>query len=96
VEDIELNDGVARVYIDEFKSIGDGKLYKGQWNKKTGLKDGVGVQLWKDGSKYEGMWSNDLCNGRGRMTHANGDIYEGAWKNDKANGYGVFVDVNNA
>lgn len=44
------------VYIDEFKDVGDGKLYKGQWNKRTGEREGAGIQFWPDGSKYEGMW----------------------------------------
>lgn len=91
-----LSDGVQRVYIDEYKDVGDGKLYKGQWNKKTGERDGVGIQFWPDGSKYEGLWKKDKANGKGRMTHANGDIYDGEWKDDKANGFGTFVDSNNA
>lgn len=33
----------VRVYIDEFKDVGEGKLYKGQWNKKTGEREGVGI-----------------------------------------------------
>lgn len=44
-------------------------------NKKSSMRDGLGVQLWPDGSKYEGMWRSGKCNGKGRMTHANGDIY---------------------
>lgn len=32
-----------RVYIDEFKDVGDGRLYKGQWKKKTGERDGLGI-----------------------------------------------------
>ena len=67
--DLEVEDGVERVYIDEYREVGEGKVYKGQWNKKTGEKDGVGVQLWPDGSKYEGTWRRDKANGRGRMTH---------------------------
>lgn len=81
------------MYIDEFKDVGEGKLYKGQWNKRTGERDGVGIQFWSDGSKYEGQWQLGQANGRGRMTHSNGDVYEGAWLRDKANGFGVFIDV---
>ena len=44
-------------------------------SKKNNLRDGLGVQLWPDGSKYEGMWKVGKCCGIGRMTHANGDIY---------------------
>ena len=46
-------------------------------NKKSQLRDGLGIQLWADGSKYEGMWREGRCTGKGRMTHANGDIYQG-------------------
>ena len=42
-EEANVNDGIERVYIDEYKDVGDGKLYKGQWNKKTGERDGVGI-----------------------------------------------------
>ncbi len=84
--DIAQSDKIQRVYINEFKDVGDGRLYKGQWNKQTGERDGVGIQLWPDGSKYEGLWKKDKANGKGRMTHANGDVYEGEWKDDKANG----------
>lgn len=83
---------ISRVYINEFKDVGEGRLYKGQYNKRTGERDGVGVQIWPDGSRYEGLWRRDKANGRGRMTHANGDMYEGDWKEDKANGKGVFLD----
>jgi hypothetical protein len=96
VDEYHIQDEIERVYIDEFKDVGGGKLYKGQWNKKSGDRDGVGIQFWSDGSKYEGMWRRDRANGRGRMTHANGDIYDGNWVDDKANGYGVFIDINNA
>ena len=44
-------------------------------NKKTNQRDGLGVQLWPDGARYEGMWKENKCSGKGRMTHANGDIY---------------------
>ena len=30
-------------------------IYVGQWNKE-GLRHGKGVQIWPDGSKYEGYW----------------------------------------
>lgn len=42
-DEVEIQDGVERVYIDEYKDVGEGKLFKGQWNKKTGERDGVGV-----------------------------------------------------
>ena len=81
-DDLSFIDIGDRVYIDEYKEVGNGQLYKGQWNKRTGVRDGVGIQMWPDGTRYEGMWSMDKANGKGRMMHANGAIYCGNWKND--------------
>jgi hypothetical protein len=67
--------GSLLVFIDEFKNVGERKLYKGEWNKRTGEREGLGVQFWPDGSKYEGQWLKDQASGQGRMTHANGDVY---------------------
>jgi hypothetical protein len=64
--------------------------------KNTKQRDGLGVQLWPDGSKYEGMWFNNRCHGKGGMTHANGDVYQGDWRDDTANGIGTFVDTQGA
>jgi hypothetical protein len=44
------------------------------------------MQIWKDGSKYEGYWKFDMANGKGRLIHSDGDVYEGEWLNDKAHG----------
>ena len=32
-----------RLYIDALKDVGSGKQYKGEWNKKTGEREGVGI-----------------------------------------------------
>lgn len=87
------SDSTPRVFIDYYEATKDnsGKKYKGEWNQ-DGEPHGLGVQLWPDGSKFEGAWANGQSCGFGRMTHANGDIYEGEWARDMANGSGVFVD----
>ena len=46
--------------------------------------------MWKDGSKYEGFWANDMANKKGRLIHADGDVYEGEWFNDQAHGDGTY------
>ena len=61
--------------------------------KGTNIKDGLGVQLMKDGSKYEGIWKDGKFHNKGRMTHANGDIYQGQWKMGLAHGEGTFMDT---
>lgn len=56
-------------------------------------KDGLGIQLYPDGGKYEGMFKDGLFHGRGKMTQANGDVYLGQWIADKATGNGLFFDA---
>lgn len=68
----------------------NGSRYEGQWNVKSGKREGFGVQVWADGSMYEGMFYHDRVNGKGRLIHANGDYYEGEWKNDEAHGEGTY------
>ena len=75
--------------------LDNGAIYQGQWTKE-GLRHGRGVQVWKDGSKYEGYWKNDMANGRGRLIHSDGDVYEGEWLNDKAHGRGTYVHMDGA
>ncbi len=75
--------------------LDNGAIYQGEWTKE-GLRHGKGVQVWKDGSKYEGYWRNDMANGRGRLIHSDGDVYEGEWLNDKAHGRGTYVHMDGA
>jgi hypothetical protein len=35
------------------------------------------MQVWKDGSIYEGYWKNNLAHGYGRLIHTDGDVYIG-------------------
>ena len=54
-----------------------GAHFEGQWLKFTEIRQGEGVQVFPDGSMYEGYWVNNKANGKGRLIHANGDVYEG-------------------
>ncbi len=75
--------------------LDNGAIYIGHWSK-AGLRHGQGIQLWPDGSKYEGYWKDDMANGRGRLIHADGDVYEGDWRNDKAEGEGTYTHMDGA
>jgi len=63
--------------------LSNGAVYHGQWNK-DGKREGIGIQVWKDGSKYTGSWKANRFFGKGRLIHNDGDCYEGEWLNDKA------------
>lgn len=70
-------------------------VYLGQWSR-SGHRCGRGVQVWEDGAKYEGMWKEDMANGKGRLIHADGDVYFGEWLKDKAHGYGEYSHMDGA
>ena len=42
-----------RVEMGAFK-MPDGSVYKGQWTRDLRMRDGKGMQIWQDGSIYEG------------------------------------------
>ena len=73
----------------------NGAIYIGEWNNDN-QRHGSGIQIWNDGSKYDGEWRNDKANGNGRLIHADGDVYEGKWKDDKAHGFGVYTHTDGA
>ncbi len=54
----------------------DNTIYHGSWNY-SGKKEGYGVYVKPDGSKFSGFWKNDKINGRGRYVDTNGNYYDG-------------------
>jgi len=65
-------------------------------NAETKERDGKGVMIWLDGSRYDGYWNSDKTHGKGRLIHANGDVYTGDWQEGKANGKGLYVHSDGA
>lgn len=86
----KLNDDVS-VELRQTVVYDNQAEYYGEWDIKSNKRHGRGIQIWLDGSKYEGYWKNDKANLRGKLIHADGDMYEGGWEDDKAGGYGVYV-----
>ena len=70
--------------------------YEGEWLVSTQTRQGKGIQVWPDGSMYEGYWMDNKANGKGRLIHADGDVYDGSWKDDKAHGYGIYSHLDGA
>ncbi len=54
----------------------DGSVYKGSWNS-INTRMGYGVLINPQGFKYEGFWTNEKLNGRGRFIDDKGNYYEG-------------------
>ena len=54
----------------------NGAVYQGEWLVNENQKDGRGVQIWPDGSRYDGFWRDGMANGYGRLVHAEGDVYD--------------------
>ena len=77
-------------------SLENGARYQGEWLRGAGVRQGKGVQIWPDGSLYEGWWRDNKANGKGRLVHADGDIYDGFWKDDKAHGFGIYSHLDGA
>jgi len=40
-------------------------VYTGEW--LSGMRHGAGILNWDDGSTYEGLWKNNMSEGRGRI-----------------------------
>ena len=70
--------------------------YCGEWSTATNERHGRGIQVWIDGSRYEGYWVNNKANKKGKLLHSNGDIYDGEWLDDKADGYGIYLHTDGA
>ena len=50
--------------------------------------DGHGILKYRDGSIYEGLFSNGKKHGKGTFVDINGNIFEGNWRDGKRNGKG--------
>ena len=68
----------ADQYVGELVSVYD------QQNQKMrhGVRQGVGVCTWANGSKYSGNWFDGMRHGMGNFTDMQGNQFEGMWKND--------------
>jgi hypothetical protein len=88
------------VYIEE--SIKDQALveieknvfYQGQWNQGTKSKEGFGVLIDKDGSKYMGNFKNNQKSGYGVLIWPNNSYFEGEFQNGVINGLGHLFNAN--
>jgi hypothetical protein len=67
--------------------------YNGEW--KEDLKHGFGTQIWKNGDKYEGQWTNGFRS-KGIMVFKDGLKYDGELLDGKKHGFGTQYDKKGA
>nr|XP_046248133.1 ankyrin repeat and MYND domain-containing protein 1 isoform X2 [Scatophagus argus] len=65
--------------------IGPGGAHSGEERRQ-----GLGVQEWHDGSRYEGEFVNGLKHGKGKYTWRSGEYYEGSFYKDYRHGDGQY------
>ena len=63
-------------------------LYTGQY--RNGKREGMGEQIWNDGSCYQGFFENDQSSGKGVQVYITGDWYKGDWKDGMSHGLGEY------
>lgn len=63
--------------------------YEGYWNKNS--LTGIGIEICKDVSFYQGEFQNCLKHGVGIYRWSNGSIYQGEFNNNEIDGYGTLM-----
>ena len=71
-----------------FSDLRNQTSYEGMWNNS--MKNGYGIEIYKDNSEYMGTFYNGKKQGIGYYRWLDGSSYEGEWKNNKLEGYGIF------
>ena len=64
-------------------------LYIGQF--KGDIREGRGIQIFKDGCYYEGYFKDDNTHVKGRLIFGDGDMYLGQLTGNAMNGRGVYI-----
>lgn len=66
----------------------DETFYRGEFDK--GMKNGIGIYRWPDGTIYQGEWVNNEMNGYGIIIYTDDRVYEGEITNGTMDGLGKF------
>lgn len=79
-------------YPNKKAFFGNGNsVFVGQYS--NGSRNGIGHEIFEDGSGFHGNYLNDAITGRGRIVSSNGDYYHGDFKNGMPHGLGILYKV---
>ena len=67
----------------------DETFYRGEFDK--GMKKGIGIYRWPDGTIYQGEWKDNKMKGNGCIIYLDDRIYEGEIDNGEMHGFGKFT-----
>jgi hypothetical protein len=65
-------------------------ILSGCSKSKTAPKTEFKYMQYESGASYEGEWTNDTANGKGKFTSSNGAVYTGDFLNVKFHGKGKY------
>jgi hypothetical protein len=71
----------------------NGDFYMGEWVDDR--KEGRGLFVSHDMSKYEGEWKAGVMDGFGKLIDPDGSYYEGEFKAGQKDGKGTYYNVQN-
>ena len=82
---------IQGIYATRFGLFSDKKKfrdYEGSW--ENSMKNGIGIEKYRDNSEYKGNFVNGKKEGIGSQKWDDGSFYEGKWENSKFHGYGIY------
>jgi hypothetical protein len=93
-EKLEYDNGKYQVYKGQWKMRekykGDSRMpLKYRRKEEVNVKEGFGVAIYSNKTKYMGFWENDRPHGKGLVLLPCGSIYDGELFKGEPGGYGV-------
>ena len=76
-------------YEGEFKKMKPNKANGIEFPHPDGKRNGLGIRVWANGSRYEGNWEDDKMSGDGNYTGVTGCRYIGTFWNGSKHGKGM-------
>lgn len=67
----------------------DNAVYEGEFD--SDLREGIGIEIWRDGSRYAGEFRKSMKDGYGEHTWPDSTSYAGKWSANQLSGAGKYI-----